>query len=125
MSSDLQNAAPGHPKPPVGLKRQGKALWVRLCAEIEFEPQELLLLTEIVRTVDLLDALDAKVRREGLFTSDGRVLPAVVEARLQRVALARLLASLRLPDTLADLDSRPQRRGASRGVYAFPREQTG
>ncbi|MFC5208610.1 hypothetical protein ACFPM0_18860 [Pseudonocardia sulfidoxydans] len=45
---------------------------------------------------------------------DGRVHPAVIEARQQRLTLARLVASLRVPD---DGDVRPQRRGAARGFY--------
>lgn len=48
--------------------------------------------------------------------------PAAVEARQQRIALARLLAALRLPAG-ADGDEaqgrRPQRRVGARGVYGI------
>ncbi len=71
------------------------------------------MLREAARTVDQLDALDDVVRRDGVMLVD-RVHPAVVEARQLRLTLARLIASLRLPD---EVDERPQRRGGARGIY--------
>jgi hypothetical protein len=50
------------------------------------------LLVEAVRTVDLLDRLDTEVRRDGptIDSPQGlRAHPAAVEARQQRIALAR------------------------------------
>ena len=47
-----------------------------------------------------------------------RAHPALVEARQQRIALARLLAALRLPAGEEEAgDRRPQRRMGVRGVY--------
>jgi hypothetical protein len=69
--------------------------------------------------VDLLDELEALVRKDGpvVTTPQGpRAHPAAVEARQQRLTLARLLASLRIPTEDA---ARPQRRGGARGVYAI------
>jgi hypothetical protein len=48
----------------------------------------------------LLDLLDASVRDEGPVVDspqESKANPAAVEARQQRIALAQLLAALRLP----------------------------
>lgn len=48
--------------------------------------------------------------------------PAAVEARAQKIALARLLAALRLPAGAEDDQAsgrRPQRRSGPRGVYGI------
>src|SRR3954454_14392109 len=109
------------PKPPRGAQRAGKALWDAVLDEYELEEHECLLLREAVRTVDTLDALEARVSADGplLGSSQGeRAHPALVEARQQRIALARLLAALRLlaGEEKAG-DRRPQRRMGVRGVY--------
>ena len=71
--------------------------------------------------VDLLDNLDAIVRRDGPLGAKGKAHPAVVESRMQRIALARLTAALRLPaGDEGDLQKgarRPQRRVGARDVY--------
>jgi hypothetical protein len=51
-----------------------------------------------------------------------RTHPAVIEARQQRLTLARLLAALRLPagdEQDVQPNRRPQRRSGARGVYAM------
>ncbi len=101
------------PAPPRGTAAGGRRLWRDLLARYEFDEHELAVLREAARTVDQLDALDDVVRRDGVMLGD-RVHPGLTEARQLRLVLARLVASLRLPD--AD-DERPQRRGASRGIY--------
>jgi len=110
------------PKPPTGLKRRGKLLWTEIAGALdeqglELEEHERSLLLEACRTVDQLDALDAILRRGDLTLPDGRVNPALVEARQQRITLTRLIASLRLPEDPAQVGARPQRRGAARGSY--------
>jgi hypothetical protein len=62
---------------------------------------------------DRIEALDKAVTRDGVLL-DGKAHPALVESRLQRVTLGRLVAALRLPDRQ---DQKPQRRGAFRGTY--------
>ena len=76
--------------------------------------------------MDTLDALEARVASDGplLGSSQGdRAHPALVEARQQRIALARPLAALRLPageeSEMAGQDRRPQRRQGVRGVYGI------
>ena len=113
------------PKAPTGTRAAGKRLWDAVLADYVLEQHELGLLREMVRTTDLLDELDAVIRRDGLIVAGpggaDRVHPAAVEARQARIALARLSAALRLPageegDTQKDA-RRPQRRVGARGVY--------
>lgn len=115
------------PRAPAGTGPSGRRLWVEVLGEYELEQHELILLKEMTRTVDLLDDLDAQVRRDGLMVAGPglgkRVHPAAVEARQQRIALARLSASLRLPaGEEGDQQKgarRPQRRSGARGVYGI------
>ncbi len=94
-----------------------------MLTEYELEEHELLLLREAVRTVDVLDDLTAQVAADGSVVESpqgSKAHPALVEARQQRIALARLLAALRLPageESEAGGDRRPQRRMGVRGVY--------
>jgi hypothetical protein len=102
-------------------------LWASVLAEYDLEEHELALLREMVRTVDLLDDLQAAVVEDGLMVSgpglSTRVHPAAVEARQQKIALARLAAALRLPageeDDVQKGARRPQRRVGARGVYGI------
>jgi hypothetical protein len=98
---------------PRGLKTGGKRLWTAVTAKWELERHEAELLTRACRTVDLLDRL-AAAAADAPLTVDGRANPVLVEHRQQSIALARLLAALRLPE---DAEVRPQRRTGARGVY--------
>lgn len=88
---------------------------------------ELALLVEAARTIDLLDLLDASVRDGGPIVNSpqGRKAnPTAVEARQQWIALARLLAALRLPlgeEGDQQAGARPQRHSGVRGVYGVRR----
>jgi hypothetical protein len=89
-------------------------------SEFELETHEALLLTEMCRTADQLDALFALAERDGVQDPTGRVNPALVEARQLRIAFARLSAALRLPaGEDAEPAGRPQRRVGARGVYGL------
>lgn len=106
------------PRAPKGLQARGRGFWKAVTADLELEPHEVRLLEESCRVLDRLEALDAAIRRGGLTTGGGRVNPLLIEARLQGVTLARLIASLRLPDEYrAEILDRGQRRGAARGTY--------
>ena len=110
------------PMIPDGLEVRGRSLWSSVLDEYDLERHEELMLEEACRTVDLLEALAATVAADGHMAGD-RVHPAVVEMRQQRIALARLLAALRLPagedgDVQAGA-RRPQRRVGARGVYGL------
>lgn len=91
----------------------GSALYASVVEEFELAEHERRQLVEACRCADDLEALAAVVAADG-HMKDGRVHPALVESRQLRLALARLLASLRVPD---ENEQRPQRRGAVRKPY--------
>ena len=68
----------------------------------ELTDSELELLAETCRVLDEIDGLNAAVKLDGVTvtgsTGQVRVHPAIAEARSHRLALARLLAQLSLPD---------------------------
>ncbi|RSN71398.1 terminase [Actinomadura sp. WAC 06369] len=108
---------------PADVGPSGRRLWDSVLSVYELDEHELALFREMVRTVDLLDDLDAQVRADGLMVRGPgltpRVHPAVAEARHARIALARLAAALRLP-TGEEGDEQKgarQRRVGVRGVY--------
>jgi len=109
------------PRNPPGAKTAGKRLWRDVLVKYELEEHEMALLREAVRTVDLLDDLAAVVELDGAILSGPtgtKVHPALVEARQLKIALARLLAALRLPaGEEGEAQRRPQRRVGARGVY--------
>lgn len=113
------------PKPPAGTQAPGRRLWASIIDVYDLDEWELALLRECVRTVDLLDVLDAEVRADGPLVSSVagvKAHPAAVEARQQRIALARLLAALRMPAGDGDDQAegrRPQRRVGVRGTYGI------
>jgi len=112
---------------PSGLRVAGKRLWRSILDDYELDEHERAMLLEACRSVDLLDQLDAAVRRDGAMVESPQGVkahPAAVEARQQKIALARLLAALRLPagaegDAEQRQDRRPARRVGVRGVYGI------
>ncbi|WP_433361924.1 hypothetical protein ACQPZX_29395 [Actinoplanes sp. CA-142083] len=116
------------PKPPTGLRAGGQRLWDSITGEFELDEHELSLAREVCRTVDQVDELESIVRRDGAIIESPQGLkthPAMVEARQQRIALARLLAALRMPagdegdKVQGRREHRPQRRSGVRGVYGI------
>ena len=111
------------PSPTVGTTAAGRRLHAQVVERFELDEHELALLLEAVRTVDVLERLAVIVERDGPMVSNAReelvAHPAVVESRQQRLVLARLVASLRLPEDDDAAEGRPQRRGAARGVYGI------
>ncbi len=111
------------PKAPIGTRAGGKRLWKSVLGDFHLDEHELALLVEAVRCVDTCDELDARVKLDGAIVNSPQGLkahPAAVEARQQRITLARLVVALRVPlgeDGDKARDARPQRRGGFRGVY--------
>lgn len=112
---------------PKGLGPAGRALWRAVTGDYELEQHELVLLEQACRTADMVAALAAAVDDGPLTTGEGRIRPEVVEARQQRIVLARLLAALRVPLGEQNDDHsgqhgppRLQRRSGARGVYRLP-----
>jgi hypothetical protein len=116
-----KTTTPRVPPAPSGLSTAGRALWRSVVADFDLDQHERLLLREACRTADRLDRLAGESARADVTARNrfGEIVihPAQVEARQQSLALARLLASLRLP--AGEEDGRPQRRGAARGSYGI------
>ena len=86
------------------MRERGRRFWRRVLVDddLELTSSELLLLEEVCRTLDRLDALNAAVVREGV-TVEGsagqrRAHPALIELRQGQITLGRLLSQLALPD---------------------------
>lgn len=108
---------PQIPRVPNGTGAGGRALWRAVLADFDLDEHEMALLREAVRTVDQLDALYDAADTVVVDGGKGpRAHPALVEARQQRIVLARLLAALRLPSG-DEAEQRPQRRQGVRGFY--------
>jgi hypothetical protein len=94
--------APVRPPAPAGLGAAGSELWTSLTAAFEFEPVELFVLSASCRQADAIAALEKMVGEDGMVTTGSRgqerLSSAVAEARMGRLALARLLSELRIPE---------------------------
>lgn len=90
------------PTAPVGLAPRGRRFWSRTVATYSLSPSELELLTEVCRALDECEALQVAVAAEGVSVAGSkgqpRPHPALAELRQARLATARLLAHLALPD---------------------------
>lgn len=90
-----------HPAP-VGLSKRANRRWNDIVTRYELRPDELRVLEDACREMDIIDALNETVASEGLLAtgSMGQVVvhPAVQEVRQHRTVLASLLRLLGLPD---------------------------
>jgi hypothetical protein len=96
-------------------------LWRAVLADFDLDEHELTLLRQAVAVADVCEDLQAIVEADGLLVvsrlGERRPHPALVELRMQRIVLARLIVALRVP--LGEQDEaagRSQYRGM-RGVY--------
>ncbi|WP_269303393.1 hypothetical protein [Aeromicrobium sp. HA] len=124
MSTDDYAGQTAPPKPPTGLKREGRRLWRSVTDAFDLAVHEEQLLAEACRQADRLAELDRAIRQAPLTVVNSRgdevTHPLRVEARMLAAQFARTLASLRMPDVDEDADAasqRPQRRGGARGTY--------
>lgn len=104
--------------PPTGLSTAARKLWTATTKDYDLAEHELALLEKACRTLDIVVDLESIVAAEGaVLTSPqgAKAHPALVEARQQRLAFARLVAALRIPDD-AEAGARKQHRGI-RGIY--------
>jgi hypothetical protein len=86
--------------------------------DFDLAEHELALLRQAVHVADLCEQLQARVDEEGTILA-GRVHPALVELRQQRILLARLVVALRVPiGEEGEQGARSQYRG-TRGVYGI------
>jgi hypothetical protein len=107
------------PRAPKSLKARGKILWRDLVLEFEFDAQELDLLLETCRVLDMIDALSGAIEADGMMIegSQGQSVlhPAVAELRQQQAAFARLVTSLNLQ---SETDKFKVLTGATRSAQA-------
>ncbi|WP_224279381.1 hypothetical protein [Streptomyces sp. LS1784] len=100
---------------------RARAVWHAVLSDFDLETHETALLHAICTTVQNLEDLDARVAADGAVIETGRGAdaavkphPALIEARMQRMSLARLVTALRLPDT----DGAQTQLRPLRGVYS-------
>lgn len=90
------------PAPPSGLKPGGRKMWNDIVGKWVLRPDELRVLREAAREVDLIDALELALGKDALMIpgSMGQMVvhPIVTELRQHRATLAALLRQLKLPD---------------------------
>lgn len=93
-------------KPPTGLKAKSRHLWTEIVKAYELRIDELRVLEDSCREIDLIERMEAEQRKLPLVVkgSQGQdvAAPLVQELRQHRATLARLLQQLRLPDDGAD-----------------------
>lgn len=87
--------------PPENLAAAGSALWGAVTADYQLDPPELAVLALACRQSDDVATLEAELADQGP-TVEGskgqpRLSPIFAELRQSRLALAKLLAELRLP----------------------------
>ncbi len=80
----------------------GKTLWKRVVGVYDLRPDELRLLEDACREVDLTNALERVIRESPPMVtgSTGQLVvhPAIQEVRLHRTVLKQILGHLKLPD---------------------------
>jgi hypothetical protein len=106
---------------PEGLGEAGRRTWASVADHWALEDHEAETLEQAARTSDLIAALEAEIMVHGVATrtAGGEVKcnPLVIEIRQSRLAVSRMVASLRLTDGQAG--TRPQRRSGFKGTYAL------
>jgi hypothetical protein len=107
---------------PDDLGDAGSALWASIVGELgtdwRFDAREAAVLTAAAKQADTVADLEAAVARDGIMVAGAagqtRLNGAVIELRQARVALARLLGDIHLPDE----DDRPATVASERGRRA-------
>ncbi|WP_328314139.1 hypothetical protein OG432_30360 [Streptomyces sp. NBC_00442] len=89
-------------QPPAGLGSQGSCLWEEIAGAFELRADELRVLGDACREVDLIERMEEALRDAPLVVtgSQGQPVasPLVQELRQHRSLVSRLLAALKLPD---------------------------
>lgn len=98
---------------PAGLGERGTAFWRGVTAVYELGIDEIELLTEICRALDMCNEIQAAIERDG-YTVEGsegqpRVHPGISQLNSTRTLLSRLMAQLSLPDEDGSTLSSPAR----------------
>jgi hypothetical protein len=106
------------PKSPSGLKAEGRRLWREITGTYELRADELRLLEDACREIDVIDrvqqALDSPDGDLMVKGSQGQLVasPLLQELRQHRTVLRHLFAALRLPEEGAGEDRSAKARAA-------------
>ncbi len=119
----MTQGPPPKPKPPSSLRKAGKAAWVALMEDPPedwlFTERELQLIFNACRQRDLVADLEAAVKKEGVMIEGAagqtRLNAAVTELRQSRLAFARLVGEIGLPE---DEGQEPKTSASERGRKA-------
>lgn len=88
---------------PTKLGAEGRRLWQAIVSAYDLRPDEVRILADACREVDVVERLEAGLRDSPLMVegSQGQLVasPLVSEVRQHRAVLANLLKALKLPDT--------------------------
>lgn len=87
---------------PVGLGEQGHALWVAIMEEFELRVDEVRVLEQACRTLDLIERMAGELENDPLIVDGPQnkpvANPIAAELRQNRALFPRLMAALHLPD---------------------------
>lgn len=105
-----------HIKTPTGLKSHGKRTWSEVTSKYELRTDELDILEDICREIDLVNVLEKELKDAPLMLkgSQGQdvVNPMVSELRQHRATKRGLWSSLKLPDDTQGVEVNQQRDAA-------------
>lgn len=117
--SDDKNTPPTAPE---GLGERGLRLWTDTLADLEMDPDELLLLEEACRLADELDEMGALLADSTMLSTGSRgqpvANPLIREIRGHRLALSRVLRQLGATRPAEDGEERltPSQRGRKAAI---------
>lgn len=126
--TDSPDTAKKPPRAPANLGTAGRALWRSVTAEFDFGATELAVLVAACRQADDIVLLEASISTDGatVVGSQGqpRLNAALTEVRQARLALAKLLGALALPDLDDDRPLTAAQRRASKAGRSSARRRT-
>lgn len=117
------------PRSPAGMTPAGRALWKSLTGAYEFDQREAAILAAACRQADDIGRLEALLAVQGLVTvgaaGQPRLSAVLAELRQGRLALAKLLDSLRIPDDSGKVETQSSRRArhAAETRWALERQR--
>ena len=115
-----------NPPAPSGLRAGGKRVWTEVSNEYELRVDELDILEDVCREVDMIAALERELKKSGLMATGSMgqpvVNPLVAELRQHRATKKSLWSALKLPssDGESEVSVNAQRQGGySRWAAAY------
>jgi len=116
-------------KPPPKLSAKARRLWTETTTAFTLREDELCVLEDACRELDLVARMEAEVAKSGLVVegSQGQPVssPLVTEIRQHRTVMARLLQSLKLPEDAESAEAERAKRSATMREVANARWKRG